>query len=331
MKKLKTKIGLTMFMIFFISAIIPRFIFTVIFGDDFESSIAGGPFLAGGITALILALILFTLMINHIIIKRINRIALLTKDVKEGTFETMIVDDSEDEIGQLTQSFNLMVESLKRNEYLSRNFIQNFSHEFKTPLSIIQGYVELLENDTLSDKDKKDYLNQIASETKKLASMSKNILKLSQLDNALSIQKEPVDIESTLQMILQSLQYNWEKKNLTLSLNLESLFIETDAELIYQALYNVIDNAIKYADVNSTLIIEIITTVNPLVKITNQGETIPLEDQDKIFNLFYVVNKNEQVDSTGIGLTLTKKICDLLNYKISFESQNHSTTFTLTF
>ena len=329
MKTLRVKIGFALFLIFLMAAIVPRFIFIRVFGEDFESSIAGGPFLAGGVTALIIAILLFTLTINRIIIKRINTIASLTKDVRNGNFDVRLNDRSNDELGELSNNFNHMVESLKKNEYLSRNFVQNFTHEFKTPLSIIQGYADILETNKITLDERDEYLKKISLEVTKLNSMAQSILKLSQLEASPIIHKDSVNLKYLIQEILQSLQLNWEKKSLALNLNLDEINIKTDAKLLYQAIYNIIDNAIKYAYENSTLSIELFKENKFVLLVTNEGPMIKEDDKEKIFNLFYVADKNTQSDSTGIGLSITKKILQLLNYSISYESSKKQTTFKI--
>ena len=126
------------------------------------------------------------------------------------------------------------------------------------------------------------------------------------------------------------IQVMWEEKNLSFDLELEETCIKNNKELTYQIILNLLSNSIKFSDDSEEIKIKL-EEENDLLKfsITNKGQAIPVNDFEKVFQLFYIANKSRNTSSTGVGLTLTKKIIDKLNGSISFASNNGVTTFNV--
>lgn len=315
---------------FFIAAFIPRIVLVMIFGEEFVSSPDNDPFIIGALSSLFIYIIFYSLVIRQIVIKRINVLSAATQKVKEGQFDFQVVDQARDEIAQLTESFNAMTEGLKANEYLSQDFIKNFSHEFQTPLAVIKGYAELIPDTKISDEEKQKYLMIITQEVDRLSNMAHNILEISLLeDTSKPISKEKIFIKPMVEKIIESLKIKADEKSVSIQMDFERIEVSTNTNLIHQAILNLIDNAIKFSDANQTVIIRAKNTPVPSIQISNYGPVIPMEDHDKIFNMFYSHTSDSKTTSTGVGLTLVKKIVDRLDYEITFESHDHLTTFTL--
>lgn len=313
------------------AAFLPRLVITLIWGENFVPDAQTDPFLLGALSALIIYILFYSLVIHRIVIKRINVLSEATQKVKDGEFDFVVMDSARDEIAQLTENFNAMTDGLKANEYLSRDFVKNFSHEFKTPLAVIKGYAELMDAKETTPQERKSYAVFIQEEVDRLSKMAQNVLEISRLeDRSQPIKKEPVKLNEMLNRIHDSLLIKAQKKSVTLTIQSNDLTLHSNKDLLYQALLNVIDNAVTFANEKSTVDVRIQTGDSPTIIITNQGPTIPKEDHDKIFQLFFTSHAQNHPTSTGIGLALVKKIMDRLGFDITFTSQDETTTFTLT-
>ena len=313
------------------AAFLPRLVITIIWGENFVPDAQTDPFLLGALSALIIYILFYSLVIHRIVIKRINVLSEATQKVKDGEFDFVVVDSARDEIAQLTENFNAMTDGLKANEYLSREFVKNFSHEFKTPLSVIKGYAELMDASTTTTEERKSYAVFIQEEVDRLSKMAQNVLEISRLeDRSRPIKKEPVKFVDMMHRIEESLRIKAQKKSVTLTMDSTDLTLNTNKDLLYQALLNVIDNAVTFAYEKSVVDVRIQTSDSPTITITNHGPTIPEKDHEKIFQLFFTSHATNHPTSTGIGLALVKKIMDRLGFEITFSSHDETTTFTLT-
>ncbi|MCK4552533.1 MAG: HAMP domain-containing histidine kinase, partial [Tenericutes bacterium] len=273
----------------------------------------------------------FSVAMNFFIAKRIKRIDKATLRVIDGDYDFVLDAKGHDEIANLSRNFNLMTNEIKSNEYLNKEFVRNFSHEFKTPLSVIRGYAELLESNDLQEEERINFLNIIISESERLSNLANNMLQISLIDSTSIIAKDDeYNLAEQVRNIIQMIQVMWEEKNLSFDLELEETCIKNNKELTYQIILNLLSNSIKFSDDSEEIKIKL-EEENDLLKfsITNKGQAIPVNDFEKVFQLFYIANKSRNTSSTGVGLTLTKKIIDKLNGSISFASNNGVTTFNV--
>lgn len=330
MKKLSAKIIITIIIVFGISTIIPRIILTSM-GDFPEQEFFSSPlFLVGMLVTAFLSLSLFGLAIKYVIIDRIRSLSLATKQIASGNFDLNISYKGHDELTSLTQDFNQMAQELRANEYLNKEFVRNFSHEFKTPISAIKGYADLISSGDLTDKEIVEYSKVIATESTRLSHLSKSLLQLSILDSTSIIKtNKKFNMAEQVRSVIQMLQLMWEEKNLDLNLDIQEIYTTTNKELSYQIWKNLIENAINYSIKNEKLDISFKQEENKAIfEITNYGLGISLEDQKHIYELFYVVEKSRHQSSSGVGLAITKKIIDKLKGEIHIDSQEDKyTTF----
>ncbi|MFH0767326.1 MAG: HAMP domain-containing sensor histidine kinase [Bacillota bacterium] len=330
MKKLSLKIVVALVIVFAISTLIPRIIFRQ-FADlpareIFESNV----FFVGMLLTAGVSLLLFALAMNYIIINRVRRLSTATKQVANGNFDIHITSQGKDELSSLTNDFNQMVYELRSNEYLNKEFIRNFSHEFKTPISAIKGYAELIVSGNLSSAEITEYSDIIAKESSRLSNLSVNILQLSILDSTSIVKVDQIfNVSEQIRSVIQLMQLAWEEKHLDLNLEIEEMQIQSNKELTYQVWKNLIENAINYSKDNQKLDISVKSDgTNALFAITNYGLGISDIDKPHIFELFYVVEKSRHQTSSGVGLSITKRIVERLKGSISFESEeNQFTTF----
>lgn len=321
-------IGLAFLTMFLIGSII-RLLIYILSGEQFRDLINEDNFFILSLVTLAITLITFALLINHFIARRIKEINKATLSIKEGNYDVKIQAKGSDEISALAENFNLMTGELKSNEYLNKEFIRNFSHEFKTPLSVIKGYAELINQVDTTEKEKEEYINIIISESERLSNLTNNMLQISMIDSKQIIKKDDeYNFAEQVRNIIQMTQLKWEEKNLSFNLKMEEVKINCNKELTYQIVLNLLSNAIKYSNKGSSINISLKQEGSLLAfAIENKGEDIPKEELDQVFNLFYTGSKNKRSDSTGVGLTLTKKIVDKLNGNISFTSKGGITSF----
>lgn len=327
MKSLRGKIVVLGLLTIFLTSFIPSLMLSIITGelihreDIRDVSLNGYSLLLIGLTTAIFAVSLFTLIINNIVIKRVKKVTGATKEVMKGDFSIVMKETGKDEVSELIHNFNLMIKELENTEYLNKEFVRNFSHEIKTPLSAIKGYAELLEDNTLNVVDKEEYLRIIISESDRLSKLSKNMLLVSQVDNQIIIPKnDTYNIAEQIRNIILTLQLNWEEKNISWDIDIEDIQLTTNKELLYQVFSNIIMNAIKYSPNNDHISIKLTSTNQRILCTISNTATLTKEECQKIFDLFYIKDKSRTSKSNGIGLYLTKRILEKLNGTITADS-----------
>ena len=255
------------------------------------------------------------------------------KKVAKGDFTVRLEEKSiAKEIEEIAGSFNIMVKELANTETLRNDFVSNVSHEFKTPLSAIEGYATLLQDDTLSPEAQKTYVGHILENTGRLTNLTQNILSLSRLENQeIVLQKEHFRLDEQIRRVLLGYEGLWENKNLTMDLNLEKVTFYGNKALLAQVWSNIIDNAIKFSNQNGILSINCLLR-GPIILVTVKDSGIGMQDEVKqhAFDKFYQGERSHNIKGNGLGLALVKRIVTLCDGKVSLESENgKGTTITV--
>ncbi len=234
-------------------------------------------------------------------------------------------------IKELTNSFNTMASELEQTELLRSDFINNFSHEFKTPIVSIAGFAKLLKRGNLPAEKQIEYLDVIEEESLRLSQMASNVLSLTKVEsqNILTDVKH-FNLSEQIRTCILTLERKWSKKHIELFLPLEEYFIYANEELMKQVWINLLDNAVKFSSDYGTVEAQI-RQENELtcVMISNFGEPIPKEKQEKIFNKFYQADESHSAEGNGVGLAVVKKIVDLHGGSIDVRCEGGKTTFTV--
>ena len=219
----------------------------------------------------------------------------------------------------------LDVTEKERAEQMRREFTANVSHELKTPLQTISGYAELLANGMVADKDKTAFSEKIYAEAQRMIRLIEDIIKLSNLDEgAAELTRETVDLYATAENTVRSLLPAAKKANVTLSLNGENAEIYGIPQLLTAVVYNLCDNAIKYNKHGGTVFVSVKNNAeNIVLSVRDTGIGIPKEQQERIFERFYRVDKShsKEVGGTGLGLSIVKHAAKLHDAKITLESE----------
>ena len=232
---------------------------------------------------------------------------------------------------ELSDSFNTMAQELENTEMLRSDFINNFSHEFKTPIVSIAGFAKLLRRGNLSEEQKAEYLAIIEEESLRLSAMATNVLNLTKLENQTILTDiSTFNLSEQIRSSVLLLEEAWTKKNLALELEFDEYNISANEEMLKQVWINLLDNAVKFSPPTGEICIEIFETYRSIrVSITNYGSDIPPDKIDKIWNKFYQSDESHASHGNGIGLAVVKYIVELHNGTVSVSSKDGITTFTV--
>lgn len=255
----------------------------------------------------------------------------------KGDFSKRIPVMSDDEIGELAASFNLMTNTLSSLEGMRKSFIANVSHELKTPMTTIGGFIDGILDGTIDPEKHSYYLGIVSDEVKRLSRLVQSMLSMSKLESGeFTMNPELFDLRELIFSIVISQEQRIEQKRLKITGldELQSVSIKADRDLIHQVIYNLVDNAIKFTDENGEIKFllqnENKKTVFTLV---NTGKGIGQKDLPFIFERFYKVDKSRSdvKNSTGLGLYIVKTIVKAHGGTIMVSSkENEYTAFKMT-
>lgn len=285
------------------------------------------------IVSILLITIALMQNISRKIVNPIKKITDATKKVASGDFTIELETKRDDEIGELTHNFNKMVKELNSIECLQKDFINNVSHEIKTPISSIQGFTKLLEADDLSKEERKEYAEIIKEESDRLLYLSTNILKLAKLENQERIMnKTKFNIAEQIRRTISVLEPKWKEKNIKFNVSLKEQEFLGEKDLMYQVWMNIIENSIKFSKQDGQIDVKMKTNQDSIiVEIKDYGIGMEEEEAKKIFDRFYQVDKSHTKPGAGLGMTIAKRIVELSDGKIEVKSKlNESTTFIVT-
>lgn len=222
------------------------------------------------------------------------------------------------------ENFNQMVTQLSAVESLSNDFISNVSHEFKTPLAVIQSYATILQNPALSEEEKDEYAKKILFSTKQLTDLITNILRLNKIENnQIKANNQVFNLSSELSQCLLEFEEKWEEKELNINFDVEDdIMVNSDMELLNIAWSNLLSNAIKFTPNGGTIGVKLEDFDDRIiVTVSDSGCGISKETQEHIFDKFYQGDTSHSAIGNGLGLCLVKRVLDITNGEISVESE----------
>lgn len=299
-----------------------------------------------GISLLIASLAGF--VIFRVITRRLQQLAGGMEQFKQNDFKQSIKLPARfdgrpgDEIDQLGATFREMseriiqqVKQLEHNDTSRRELVANVSHDLRTPLASLQGYLETLDlkGDQLSNEEKQNYIHIAWQQGERLRKLISELFELSTLENqGAQLHFEPFSMSELIQDVTQKFQLEAKNKNLQLSAHIpeQAAFVSADIGLIQRVLENLIENAIKYTPQGGQIGISLMNGGNRVAtSITDTGQGIPPKDLPHIFDRFYRVDKHRNEDGTGLGLAIAKRIIQLHDSSIDVASNpNAGTTFS---
>lgn len=232
---------------------------------------------------------------------------------------------------EISESFNKLAEELQNTEILRSDFVNNFAHEFKTPLVSIAGFAELLESENLTEEERLQYVHVIKEEARRLGDMATNVLYLTKLENQnILADKSTYNLSEQIRSAILLLEPKWSSKELELNINFDEHEICANEELLKQVWINLFDNAVKFTPKNGTVSVNIEPLSNGIkVHFSNTGEGIPPEKLGKIFRKFYQSDESHSSQGNGIGLAIVNRIIELHQGSVTVKSEDGLTVFSV--
>ncbi len=255
-----------------------------------------------------LAALVAVYFITDKIVSPLKEMSFAAKEFSLGKFDSRVKVQGNDEVAELALAFNNMATALEKNEETRRSFLANVSHDLRTPMTTISGFVEGMLNGAIPPEKQNYYLEIISSEVKRLSRLVSSLLDISRLQaGERKIVKAPFDICEMARQIIISFEQKLDAKKLDVEFECDddNMFATADRDAIYQVLYNLCDNAVKFSKEGGKYRIRIFKQNKKiLVSVYNEGDGIPANELSSVFDRFYKSDKSRGLDKTGVGLGL---------------------------
>ena len=275
------------------------------------------------LASMILSLLVVPPLVKHIL-KPMKKLNDAIKKVENGDFSARVeVPQGDGDYTALYRNFNRMAEELQGTELFRKDFINNFSHEFKTPIVSIRGFAKQLQlDDSLSDEQKREYIDFIVKESDRLSGLSNNILLLTKLENQQYVtEQSEFYIDEQIRHALLLFEKQWSEKELELDIDMDEILYETDENILSHVWVNLISNAIKFSPRGGVLSLSLKEEDEWIVaRVSDQGPGLSGEEMVRIFDRFYQTDRSHTTEGNGLGLALVKRIALLLGATVRVES-----------
>ena len=283
-----------------------------------------GILMAGCVISGISIGVLLARALTNKVLAPILEISEVTKQVAKGDFHVELKQRSRaKEINEMARNFQLMAQELSGIETFRTDFISNVSHEFKTPLSAVEGYAVLLQDPAMPQEKRAVYLDKILRNTRRLSNLTSNILQLSCLENQeIMPQTERFALDEQIRQSILLFEESWSRKNLDLDISLDSVDYVGAPDLLAQVWQNLIGNAIKFTPRGGSVHVSLRQKGDLLqVQISDSGVGMSREIQAHIFEKFYQGDPSHSQAGNGLGLTLVKRIVELHRGSVQVSSR----------
>ena len=242
------------------------------------------------------------------IVSPLKKMSEAARSFSHGKFDVRVPVTGNDEVAELAAAFNNMASSLEKNEETRKTFLANVSHDLRTPMTTIAGFIDNILSGAIPYEKQNYYLEIVSSEVKRLARLVNSLLDISRIQAGdRKFVMAPFDICEMSRQIIISLEQRLEKKNLDVRFEPEhdNMYVNADRDAVYQVLYNLCDNAVKFARDGGVYRISHIERDGKIyTAVYNEGEGIAKEDLPMVFDRFYKSDKSRGLDRTGVGLGL---------------------------
>ncbi len=294
-------------------------------------------FLVSAFFCLILAFVCIYYLTKKMITP-LHQMSSAAKQFAVGDFSYRVKVTGNDELADLGRAFNDMADALDALEGSRRSFVSNVSHELKTPMTSIAGFIDGILDGTIPKDKQQYYLEIVSTEVRRLSRLVVSMLNMSKIESGdLEMKPSNYDISDQIIHILLTFEQKIENKNIEIRGldNLKPTYVVADPDMIYQAIYNLFDNAVKFTNENGYIAVLLTErNTNIEVSIKNSGEGIQQKELSKVFERFYKVDKSRSLDSkgAGLGLYIVKLMIEMHGGKVLAKSDSTETaefTFTL--
>ena len=315
------------------AAAIATLVAVLLFAFDVTNSTTAMVLLCIAVAIAAVAAVLSMLM-SRVILAPVTRLSEASRQIARGEFGlNLTYDGTIPEFQDTYQSFNTMAKELSAIETLRSDFIANVSHEFKTPLTAIEGYAMLLQDHELPQKEQAECAEKILQSAGRLSTLVSNILMLTKLEQQTGVvEKAPFWLDEQLRQVMVGLEPLWGTKDLELDLELEPLRYNGSEDLLYHVWSNLLSNAVKFSPQGAVLSVRLEKREKSAVfTVTDRGPGMTADVQRHIFDKFYQGDHSRRQEGSGLGLPLAKRITQLCGGTISVQSQpGQGSTFTVT-
>ena len=271
-------------------------------------------------------LLLVFLLIYYMTAVPVRRMAEAAKQFSRSNFKEPLNLSTTEEYKELGNTIQYMGDKLKNADDAQRKFVSNVSHDFRSPLTSIKGYIEAIKDGTIPAELQEKYLDIVIFETERLTKLTSNLLELNSFDdNGIILHKTEFDINQMIKQIALSFEGTFKKKKLVLNLvfSQKEQFVKADMDKIQQVLYNLIDNAVKFSNQESSIRITTEESGNKvMIAVKDNGIGIPKDSLNKVWERFYKTDTSRGKDKkgTGLGLSIVKEIITAHEENISVVS-----------
>ena len=270
----------------------------------------------------------------------LKEMAKAASDFGHGRLDARVAIDSSSsqEVQELALAFNNMASSLQKSEYQRQEFVANVSHELKTPMTTISGYVDGMLDGTIPPEKHNHYMQLVSQETKRLSRLVRSMLDISRMQNQSSFPPESItrfDLCECMGQVLITFEQKITEKGLGVDVNFPEhpVFTRANSDAITQVVYNLTDNAVKFCPQGGNLTVGVREDGDKIyVSVANDGDTIPPEELPLVFDRFHKLDKSRarNQEGWGLGLYIVKNFIDRHGENISVNSQDGRTEFTFT-
>ena len=283
------------------------------------------------IAVLFLTLIATILVVRNMI-RPLKNMAIAARKFASGDFSARApLPKYQDELYDMTMSFNSMAEAMQNVEETRRGLIASVSHDLRTPMTTIAGFVDGILDGTIKPEKQEYYLRIISDEIKRLARMANSMLTVSRLEAGRDAEKTIFDISELVRRIVIGFEQKLTEKRIDVELDIpERLNIKADHDSLFQAVYNLIDNAVKFTEVQGTITVYMAENAGKLqFNIINTGSPIPQEKLKFVFDQFFKgdTSRNSNISGSGLGLYITKTVIKQHGGDIFVRSHDNKTEF----
>jgi len=337
---MRTRLSFTIFVLFAITGVVTALIFSLMQ----KITIFEGMYVNG--TLLVCAMALSCIIIGTIIsaastkiwFGRITRICECMREIAKGNFNVRVKEkdvrkkETITELGDLERTFNQMAADLGGIEMFRNDFINNFSHEFKTPIVSIRGFARQLQSGRLTEDQKNEYIDIIVAESERLANMSQNVLLLTKLENQNIVsEKSSFFLDEQIRNSILLLEKAWSEKDIELDLDLDEIEYVFNEEMLSHVWINLLSNAIKFTPAGGKISCTLKKSEHYVVcKLSDTGIGMSEEVKNRIFEKFYQGDSSHSTNGNGIGLNVVQRIITLAGGMIRVKSNpGEGSTFTV--
>lgn len=288
------------------------------------------------LTILVLLLTLIaTFVATRQTVKPIRQLSAVARDFARGEFGSRVpLPHRQDELYDMAVSFNNMADSVQSMEESRRSLMASVSHDLRTPMTTISGFVDAMLDGTIPPDKQQEYLQVISSETKRLSRMASSMLQASRLESGAPLNKTAFDLSEMIRRVVISFERKLEEKQLEILLDIpETQQITADHDAVFQVIYNLFDNAVKFTPDRGEITIYMHVAAGKVqFNILNTGSEIPPEHLRHIFDRFYKADTSRGVNKTGsgLGLYIVKTIVNRHGGDIYADSKDGCTEFCFT-